>query len=329
MAALRDRYGRLHDNLRLSVTDRCNIRCFYCMPEEGPEYMQRSEILSYEEMEAFVRVAADLGVNKVRITGGEPLVRRDLPELIHKLARIPGIRDLALTTNAVLLESAAQPLKDAGLQRLNIHVDTLDRARFQQITRRDDLHRVQAGIDAALRVGFPVKLNAVAVKGLNEPDLVPLARFALEHDLEVRFIEYMPLDHQGLWRTGDVLTMDRMLDILRADLGEILPAPDQDPHAPATEFRFASGRGRLGFIASVSKPFCGDCNRIRLTSDGKLRYCLFAVEETDLRPALRPAPDPERLRSLIESTVLAKWQGHQIGATQFIPPPRPMYAIGG
>ncbi len=208
-ASLIDGFGRIHDSLRISVTDRCNIRCFYCMPEEDAQYAERREILTFEEIERFVRVAASMGVNKLRLTGGEPLLRRDLPQLIERLAAIPGIHDIALTTNAVLLERYAKALHDAGLQRLNIHLDTLDRERFKQITRRDDLPRVLAGIDAAVAAGFKeIKLNIVAVKGLIEPDVVPMALYCRERGFEPRFIEFMPLDSQSLWDRGKVLLAD-------------------------------------------------------------------------------------------------------------------------
>ena len=325
-----DRFGRTHDSLRISVTDRCNIRCFYCMPEEGGQYMDRRDILSYEEIERFVRAASPLGINKIRITGGEPLVRRDLAKLIEKLVAIPGIRDIALTTNAVLLVQQARELWSAGLRRLNIHLDTLDRDRFRQITRRDDLPRVLKGIDAAVAAGFEkIKLNIVAVKGLVEPDIVPMARFCRERGFEPRFIEFMPLDSQSLWDRNKVLFADDMIGMIAREIGPLEAVPDSDPRAPATEYEYADGGGRLGFIASVSKPFCLNCNRIRLTSDGKLRYCLFAIEETDVRHLLRSNGTDEEIQALIRRNVSEKWIGHEINSAKFIPPPRPMYAIGG
>jgi GTP 3',8-cyclase len=330
MQALVDSFGRVHDNLRISVTDRCNIRCFYCMPEEGVEFMDRRDILSYEEIERFVRAAMPLGINKIRITGGEPLVRKDLPRLIEKLVGIPGIRDIALTTNAVLLEKHAQDLYNAGLRRLNIHLDTLDRERFRQITRRDDLPRVLAGIDAAVRVGFErIKFNIVAVKGLVEPDIVPMALFCRERGFEPRYIEFMPLDAQSLWGRGKVLTADEIIGIITREIGPLVEVPDSDPRAPATEYKYADGGGRVGFIASVSKPFCLNCNRIRLTSDGKLRYCLFAIDETDVKHLLRSAASEDEIRAVIRRNVSEKWLGHEINSSKFVPPPRPMYAIGG
>ena len=328
-AALTDSFGRVHDNLRISVTDRCNIRCFYCMPEEGIQFQAREEILSFEEIARFTRIAASMGVSKLRITGGEPLVRKDLPHLVSMLASIPGVKDIALTTNAVLLEGLARPLRDSGLGRLNIHLDTLDRERFRQITRRDDLDRVLRGIDAAQNEGFPVKLNAVAVKGLVEDDIVPLAQFGRERGIDVRFIEFMPLDAQGIWDRNGVLTADEMLSVLKEKIGPLDEIPDHDPRAPATEYRFADGGGRVGFIASVSKPFCKNCNRIRLTADGHLRYCLFAIEETDVKSALRGGTSDGEISVLIRQTVSKKWAGHEINSANFVAPPRPMYAIGG
>jgi GTP 3',8-cyclase len=325
-----DTFGRLHSNLRISVTDRCNIRCFYCMPEEGVKFMERTEILTYEEIERFVRVATRLGVTKLRITGGEPLVRKDLSRLIRLLAPMEGIDDIALTTNGVLLEEQAAELYDAGLRRLNIHLDTLDRERFRTITRRDDLHRVLAGIDKAQSVGFgPIKINAVAVRDLVEPDIVPLAKFGRERGIEIRYIEFMPLDAQGLWQNDRVLRMDHMLAMLAEGIGPLDAIPDADPRAPALEFQFRDGRGRIGFIASVSKPFCDNCNRIRLTSDGNLRYCLFALEETDVKALLRGGASDEMIEQTIRETVWKKWRGHEINTAQFVAPPRPMYAIGG
>jgi cyclic pyranopterin phosphate synthase len=325
-----DSFGRAHDNLRISVTDRCNIRCFYCMPETGVQFTERSEILSFEEIERFVRVAVGLGIRKLRITGGEPLVRRDLPVLIRKLVSIPGIQDLALTTNAVLLAEMAEPLYAAGLRRINIHLDTLDRERFRHITRRDDLDKVLAGIDTCLRIGYgPVKLNAVAIKDLTEPDIVPIARFCRERGIEPRFIEFMPLDAQQLWGRTRVLSADEMIDTLSREISPLVEIPDRDPRAPATEYRYADGGGRVGFIASVTRPFCLNCNRLRLTADGKLRYCLFAIEEADVKSLLRSDASDEEIAALIRSNVKDKWAGHEINSARFVPPPRPMYAIGG
>ena len=330
MTPLVDTFGRTHDNLRISVTDRCNIRCFYCMPEEGVKFQPRQEILNFEEIERFVRIAVSLGVRKLRLTGGEPLLRRDLPKLIARLGAIPGIEDMALTTNGVLLAQHAKDLYAAGLRRLNIHLDTLDRERFKQITRRDDFSKVMAGIDAAQALGFPVlKINAVAVKNLVEPDIIPLARFGRERGIEIRYIEFMPLDSQGIWDREKVLLTDTMVRMLEEQIGPLRVIPDRDERAPATEYEFADGIGRIGFIASVSKPFCLNCNRIRLTADGHFRYCLFAVEETDIRSLLRNGSSDEQIAEAVRASVHSKWIGHEINTQRFVPPPRPMYSIGG
>jgi cyclic pyranopterin phosphate synthase len=325
-----DSFGRVHDNLRISVTDRCNIRCFYCMPESGVEFVPRREILDFEEIERFVRIAAGLGVRKVRVTGGEPLVRRDLPLLIRRLAAIEGIEDLALTTNGVLLPEQAGRLYEAGLRRINVHIDTLNRGRFVEITRRDALDRVLEGLTEARRLGFhPIKLNAVAVKNLVEPDVVPLARYARENGFELRYIEFMPLDAQHLWDRSRVLTADDILAMLAREIGPLDEVPDRDPRAPALDYQFRDGLGRVGFIASVSRPFCLNCNRIRLTADGKLRYCLFAIEETDVKGLLRSGGADEEVAAVIRRVVAGKWEGHEINTARFVPPPRPMYSIGG
>lgn len=328
--ALIDGFGRLHDNLRISVTDRCNIRCFYCMPDADPKFGPREEVLTFEEIERVARVAARLGVRKLRITGGEPLIRRNLAHLVAALRSIPGIDDIALTTNGILLAERAAELYEAGLRRINVHLDTLDRERFLRITRRDEIHRVLAGIEECLRLGYsPIKINAVAVKNLVEPDIVPLARFGRERGIEIRYIEFMPLDAQGLWDRDRVLTADQMLGMLGAEFGPMVPVPDADPRAPATEYQFADGVGGVGFIPTVTKPFCLNCNRIRLTADGKLRYCLFAIEEMDLRGLLRTGAGDDELERVLRENVRAKWLGHEINSAKFVAPPRPMYAIGG
>ena len=325
-----DSFGRLHDNLRLSVTDRCNIRCFYCMPEHDVQFVNRREILDFEEIERFTRIAVSLGVSKLRVTGGEPLLRRDLPSLIGRLAALPGVRDLALTTNGVLLPELARPLYDAGLRRINVHLDTLDRDRFREITRRDDLDRVLEGLALCRSLGFrTIKLNAVAVKNLIEPDIVPLARFARENGYEVRYIEFMPLDSQNLWDRRKVLLAAEIIEMLSRQIAPLVPVPDPDPRAPATEYDYSDGGGRVGFIASVSRPFCGNCNRIRLTADGKLRYCLFAIEEDDVKGLMRSGASDQEIAALIRRNIAGKWEGHEINSARFVAPPRPMYSIGG
>ena len=325
-----DSWGRVHDNLRISVTDRCNIRCFYCMPETDVHFVRRSEILDFEEIERFVRIAVTLGIRKLRVTGGEPLVRRDLAVLIRRLSTIAGIEDLALTTNGVLLPQLAAPLYEAGLRRINVHLDTIDRARFLEITRRDEIHKVLAGLEACKQLGYSkIKLNAVAVKHLVEPDIVPLARYARENGFEVRYIEFMPLDAQNLWDRSKVLLADEIIATLGREIAPLVPVPDPDPRAPASEYQFSDGIGRVGFIASVSRPFCLNCNRLRLTADGKLRYCLFAVEEDDVKTLLRSGASDEAIVALIRRNVAGKWEGHEINSTRFVAPPRPMYSIGG
>jgi cyclic pyranopterin phosphate synthase len=325
-----DRFGRVHTNLRISVTDRCNIRCFYCMPDENVRFRPRDELLSFEEITRFVRVAAGLGVNKVRLTGGEPLVRYELYRLVRQLAAIDGIDDLALTTNGILLEEQAQDLKNAGLSRINISLDTLSEETFYRISRREGLDRVLAGIDAARRVGFKkIRLNAVAIRGLTEPDIVPLARFARERDMEMRFIEFMPLDAEQNWQSEQVLTGDEIRAALETEFGPLTPAGRDDPSQPATDFDFADGRGRIGFINPVSQPFCGDCNRLRLTAEGQIRNCLFSIEEWDARAVLRGGGTDDHLAALVRESIGAKKPGHGIDREDFLRPARAMYQIGG
>lgn len=327
---LTDTFGRTHSDLRISVTDRCNIRCFYCMPEVGAKFSPISALLSFDEITRFISVAVPLGIRKIRLTGGEPLLRPKIADLVASLSgNFPDVQDLALTTNAVLLARHAKTLYDAGLRRLNVHLDTLDRERFRQISRRDDLPEVLTGIEAALNAGFrKIKLNAVAIKHLTEPDLLPLVRFARERGIEVRFIEFMPLDGQHLWSLDNVLTADDMIGRLSEAFGPLIPVPDADPRAPATEYKFNDGH-RVGFIASVTRPFCLNCNRLRLTADGKLRYCLFAREETDIRDLVRHSGTEAELSNAIRATVWKKWEGHEINQSSFVAPQRPMYAIGG
>lgn len=329
MSQLVDRFGRHHDNLRISVTDRCNIRCVYCMPE-SVEFLPKAQILCFEELVRLAQVAASLGVTKIRLTGGEPLVRSSLATLIQHLAAIPGIRDIGLTTNGILLADQAQALKHAGLKRLNISLDTLDPQRFESLTRRPGLEAVLQGIAAAQAAGFEqIKINAVAIQGFSEPDLVPLARFCRDRHLQLRFIEYMPLDAKDAWERSKVLLMSQIIDQIQQHVGPIQPADGQNPSAPALEYQYADGRGSIGFIASVSRPFCQSCNRIRITADGKLRNCLFAVDETDLRSLLRTGATDETLAQAFRQSVAGKWEGHEINTARFIKPDRLMHSIGG
>jgi cyclic pyranopterin phosphate synthase len=323
-----DTFGRAHNNLRISVTDRCNLRCTYCMPEEVV-FMDRAELLTFEEIAHFVKVAAPLGIDKVRLTGGEPLMRRNLERLAALVAAVPGIRDVGLTTNGLLLAEQAQRLYDAGLRRLNVSLDTLDPGRFRQLTRRDGLERVLEGIQAARSAGFaPIKVNAVVIRGVNDVDVVPLARYGREHGLEMRFIEYMPIGAEA-WEREKVYFGHEILEAIERDVGPLSPAPDYDPRAPAMDFVYADGCGRVGLIASVSRPFCLSCNRLRLTSDGKLRNCLFALSEVDVKPLLRGQPDDARLAEMVRQNVRDKWEGHEINTARFVKPQRTMHAIGG
>jgi len=325
-----DSLGRIHTNLRVSVTDRCNIRCFYCMPNENVQFLPRRDILTFEEIERFVRVAASLGVNKLRLTGGEPLVRSGLPELVARLAAIEGIYDIALTTNGILLEEQAHALKDAGLTRINISLDALTEETFRKIARRDGLDRVLAGITAAKTCGFKkIRLNAVAIKGVTEPEVVPLANFAREQGLEMRFIEFMPLDAENNWQHDQVLSGEEIRRQIEAAITSLEAAERPDPSQPATDFRFTDGRGTIGFINPVTQPFCEDCNRLRLTAEGRIRNCLFSTVEWDARALLRGGGTDKDLTQLIRDCVRAKKPGHGIDSADFQKPEKAMYQIGG
>lgn len=325
-----DRFGRRHTSLRLSVTDRCNIRCTYCMPASGIRFLPRAEILSFEEITQFVRAAVGIGVTKLRITGGEPLVRSELATLIAQLSSIDGITDLALTTNAILLADQAAQLRAAGLQRINISLDSLREETFREIARREGLDKVLAGIAAAQRVGFEqVRLNAIALAGITEDEAPLLASFARERGLELRFIEFMPLDAEGNWQRDRVLSGAVLREILERQFGPLVPAERNDPSQPATDFDFADGGGRIGFINPVSQPFCSDCNRLRLTAEGQVRNCLFSTQEWDARHLLRSGGTKQELQSLIRDCVRAKKPGHGIDNPDFARPQRAMYQIGG
>jgi cyclic pyranopterin phosphate synthase len=322
-----DSFGRRHNSLRISVTDRCNIRCTYCMPE-NVEFQPQSQLLSFEEITRFVEIIAPIGFDKLRLTGGEPLMRRELPKLVAMLANVPGIRDIGLTTNGVMLAKQAKALRDAGLRRINISLDTLDPVQFQKITRRDSFAQVMKGIDAADSVGFEsIKINAVAARGVT--DVLGLARFCRQRGFELRFIEFMPLEADHIWSRGSVLTADEILALL-ADAGiPAEPLAKDDPSAPAEEYRYIDGIGRLGLIASVSKPFCGNCNRVRITADGKLRNCLFSLDEVDIKTPLRSGESTSTIQHLVRECVAKKWAGHQINSVHFIRPERTMHSIGG
>lgn len=325
-----DRYGRIHDSLRLSVTDRCNIRCFYCMPAGDAAFAPRESLLTFEELH---RLASALvrrcGVRELRITGGEPLLRRDLDVLVGMLASIPGLMDLSLTTNGMLLAGQAVALRRAGLKRLNISLDTVDEQTFQKITRRAGVARVVKGIDAAIAAGFEsVKLNALAIAGITEQELVSLVEFARARDVVLRFIEFMPLDSDGAWELSQVLTGDRLLALLERHFGKVRAQPRRDPSQPAEEFLLPGG-GVIGLIRSVTAPFCRSCNRLRITADGAVRNCLFSTRETPLREMLRGGADDADLIAAVRACVAEKRAGHGIDEPTFLAPERPMYAIGG
>jgi cyclic pyranopterin phosphate synthase len=326
-SALIDSFGRAHTRLRVSVTDRCNLRCTYCMPAEV-EFRDRAELLSFEELARVVRVAAGLGVTRVRLTGGEPTLRRGLPDLVRLVVATPGVKDVGLTTNGLLLEQLAEPLWAAGLRRLNVSLDTLDPGRFRQLARRDGLDRVLAGLAAAKRVGFEVKVNAVALRGFVEHDAGPLALYCRAHGFELRFIESMPIGAEP-WERDQAVLADELLALVGAACGKLVPAAAIDPSAPAAEHEYAVGGGRVGVIASVSRPFCAACDRLRLTADGQLRNCLFSTDETDVKGVLRGGGTDADVADRLRACVWGKAAGHGFNAAGWVKPGRTMHAIGG
>ena len=324
-----DSFGRIHSSLRISVTDRCNIRCFYCMPNEDVAFRPREEILSFEEIVRVVRVLGRLGVHKIRITGGEPLVRTDIPSLIQSLKGLDGITEVALTSNAILLNDLAVPLKKAGLDRLNISLDTLRPDTFRQIARRDDLDRALAGIRASQHAGFEtIRLNAVPIRDVNEDDIVPLARFAREGKLHLRFIEFMPLDAEDSWQRGRVVGTDEIMSLIESEFGPLQPADRHDPSQPATDFLYHDGL-KIGFISPVTMPFCHNCNRLRLTAEGRIRNCLFSHQEWDVRDLLRNGGTDKEIEQRIRAAIREKKAGHGMDDPNFVKPDRAMYQIGG
>ncbi len=346
---LADSHGRVMRDLRVSVTDRCNFRCLYCLPEteaalnfyrgrwanfSNPAPITRNwtsaeKILSFEEIERLVRLAAQLGIDKIRLTGGEPLLRQELEILVGKIARIPGIKDLAMTTNGFLFEKKAKALLDAGLQRVSFSLDSLQRETFQKITGRDGLNEVLRGIELAQQMGFaPVKVNAVIIRGVNDQEIESLAEFGRIHDLCFRFIEFMPLDSGRAWQKDLVVPAREILQKLEARFS-LRRIESDNKSETATRWRFADGRGEIGIIAPVSEPFCGHCNRIRLMADGKIRTCLFSAAEHDFRTLLRDGSSDDVLQSELKSVVWQKEDRHHIGEPEFVPPPRTMSCIGG
>lgn len=325
-----DTFGRSHDNLRISVTDRCNIRCFYCMPADNVQFMPKAHLLSFEEIVRFVRAMVPMGVRKVRLTGGEPLVRQELHELVAQLRQIEGMSDLGLTTNGILLADQAQALYEAGLRRLNVSLDALDPVKFKLIARREGFDKVMRGLDRAREVGFEtIKINAVSIRGMTETEIVPFGHLARQTGMEVRFIEFMPLDAENAWERENVLFAHEIIETLSREICPLVPVGEFDPHAPASEYQFTDGLGRIGFIASVSQPFCANCNRFRLTADGKLRNCLFSLEEADIKTLLRSGASDAELRTAVRASIWQKKEGHEINASAFIRPERAMYSIGG
>jgi cyclic pyranopterin phosphate synthase len=329
MDQLYDGHGRAIGDLRVSVTDRCNFRCQYCMPAEGLPWLERDDILTFEEITRIVTLVASMGVHDVRLTGGEPLVRKGFPQLAAMLSPIPDVHDLSVTTNGYLLERDAAALVDAGINRFNVSVDSLQRDRFFEITRRDALPQVLRGLEAlaAHPEAHPIKVNAVAIRGFTEDELLPFAEFARREPYQVRFIEYMPLDADHAWTPDQVLTGEE----IRAAIDAVYPleAEPREPHATARVYRFSDGAGRIGFINPVSEPFCGDCNRIRLTADGRLRTCLFSLNETPLREPIREGAADADLEQIIRDAVWRKELKHHVGEPGFIQPARTMSAIGG
>ncbi len=348
-ARLIDSQGRVLHDLRVSLTDRCNFRCLYCLPEteaaqnfyrghwahlpnSAPivqQWVPRANILTFEEIERVVRLVAALGIHKIRLTGGEPLLRHGLENLVARVAAIEGITDLAMTTNGFLFSQKAAALRQAGLRRVSFSLDSLDRDNFRKITGRDGLEEVLQSISLAQELGFqPVKVNAVVIRDLNDHELVRLAEFAQERSLSLRFIEFMPLDSARAWLKEMVVPGREILQRLQARF-DLRPLPSDNPSATAKRWSFGDGRGELGIIAPVSEPFCGHCNRIRLTADGKIRTCLFSVTEHDLRSRLRDGASDEELAEWLKGVVWQKEARHHIGEPEFVPPPRSMSCIGG
>ncbi|GAA1238594.1 GTP 3',8-cyclase MoaA [Kitasatospora nipponensis] len=326
-APLVDRFGRVHTDLRVSLTDRCNLRCTYCMPAEGLNWLPKAEVLTDDEIVRLVRVAVQrLGIRTIRLTGGEPLLRRGLPGLLARLTALGP--ELSLTTNGIGLARTAEELKAAGLHRVNVSLDTLRPERYREITRRDRIADVLAGLAAARRAGLaPVKINAVPVRGVNDDEVLDLVEFAAAHGYRMRFIESMPLDAQGAWDRAAMITADELLAVL-GSRWELVPV-GRHGNAPAEEWRIAGTDTVIGVIASVTRPFCGGCDRVRLTADGQLRNCLFATEESDLRALLRGGADDAGLERAWRATIARKGPGHEIGSADFRRPERPMSAIGG
>ena len=324
-----DGMGRTIVNLRISVTDRCNFRCTYCMPADNVEFMDRSNLLSFEEIKRVAQIVSSMGINRLRLTGGEPLMRKNLPALIKMLDEVDGIDDIAMTTNAYFLKDQAQSLKDAGLKRLNVSLDALDPDKFRDVNRRDCLQSVLDGLDTARKVGFKsIKINAVAVRNFSETEIMSLIEMGRSDGFEIRFIEFMPLDSDKVWERDKVLFGHEIVDMIKENY-ELVPIDNSLEIGPASEYNFADGKGKIGIITAVSNPFCDHCNRIRMTADGKLRTCLFSTEETNLKELIRSGATDEAIIETINQAVLIKEPGHKINLDDFERPTRAMHAIGG
>ena len=330
MEPLVDSWGREIKSVRVSVTDKCNFRCTYCMPAEGLEWLKRDEVLSFEEITRLVSLLGRLGVDEVRLTGGEPLVRRELPVLVEMLAQVDGVRDLSLTTNGVLLDRLAGPLVDAGLRRVNVSLDSLDHVRFAELTRRDALDQVLRGLEEAERYPElrPITVNAVAIKGFTEDEVPRLAALARRKPYVVRFIEFMPLDADEGWRDDQVLTGAEIRALIEAEHGPLVELPAK-ASSTARRYAFADGTGEVGFVNPVSEPFCSTCDRIRLTADGQLRTCLFSRREWDLKTPLRTGASDDELIALLRNAVAHKELKHRINEPGFVRASRSMSQIGG
>lgn len=331
MKPLADSYGRRIKSMRISVTDKCNFRCTYCMPAEGLPWLKKAEILSYEEIVRIARVAVSIGIEQIRLTGGEPLVRRDVAELVRQMRQIEGLRSLSLTTNGILLKQQAAALAEAGLTRINVSLDSLLREKFTQVARRDQLYGVLTGLEEVKKYPsiHPIKINAVAMRNFSEEEVLPFVRFARDNAFVMRWIEFMPLDADQIWRKEDILTGGEIKGLIEAEYGPLVPITTGDPAETARRYTFSDGIGEVGFINPVSEPFCASCDRIRLTADGQLRTCLFATEETDLRAVVRSEATDEDLAETIRQAVWHKELKHYIGDKRFKRANRSMSMIGG
>jgi cyclic pyranopterin phosphate synthase len=329
MPKMLDTFNRHINYLRISVTDRCNLRCIYCMPTEGVSLIGHDDILRYEEILRVARCAAQKGITKIRITGGEPLVRKGIIDLIADLGRIPGIDDLSITTNGVLLEACAQALYQSGMRRINISLDTLDPEKYRTITRGGDINAVFAGISKARQAGFtPIKINVVAMRNVNDDEAVEFARLTMDRPVHIRFIEFMPVAGQTMWEEAQFISSEELQERIRA-IGTLIPLDADQKAGPAKMFQLEGAQGKLGFITALSSHFCATCNRLRLTADGKLRTCLFSDHEIDLKPLLRGGCSDDELSSVIEQAIQSKPQRHEIHEASFKKCSRTMSAIGG